>query len=34
MTVSEGLSAEEALWMHLNVWKVTIEAGTRWWLEP
>ena len=34
MTVSEGLSAEEALWMHHNVWKVTLEAGTRWWLDP
>ncbi len=34
MTVSEGLSAEEALWMHHNVWKVTLEAGTRWWFDP
>jgi hypothetical protein len=33
MTVSEGLSAEEALWMHHNVWKVTLDAGTRWWLD-
>ena len=33
MTVSEGLSAEETFWMHLNVWKVTFEAGTRWCLE-
>ena len=33
MTVSERLSAEEALWMHHNVWKVTLDAGTRWWLD-
>jgi hypothetical protein len=33
-TVSEGLSAEEALWMHQNIWKVTLEAGARWWLDP
>ena len=33
MTVSEGLSAEEALWMHHNVWKVTLNGGDRWWLD-
>ena len=34
MTVSEGLSAQDALWMQNNVWKVTLETGTRWWLDP
>ena len=33
MTVSEGLSAEDALWMEHNVWKVTLEPGTRWWVD-
>ena len=33
MTVSEGLSAEEALWMEHNVWKVTLEPGTNWWVD-
>ena len=30
MTVSEGLSAEDAMWMDHNVSKVTLEPGTRW----
>ena len=33
MTVSEGLCAEDALWMHHNVWKVTLNGGDRWWLD-
>ena len=33
MTVSEGLSADDALWMEHNVWKVTLEPGTRWWVD-
>lgn len=33
MTVSEGLSAEDALWMEHNVWKVTLEPGTNWWVD-
>ena len=33
MTVSEGLCAEEAFWMLHNVWKVTLDADARWWLD-
>ncbi len=33
MSVSEGLCAEEAFWMLHNVWKVTLDADTRWWLD-